>query len=98
MIFGSFGFHIVINRYKCQVTQRIELCSPPSVPEKGLDNPQVQGIATVFEGRVFNPNLLIRHKGSQRIFSSISSRVVNSTTPERLNICNKVFSSEVVWK
>ena len=24
-------------------------------------------------GRVFNPNLLIRHKGSQRIFSSISS-------------------------
>ena len=37
------------------------------------DNPQVQGIATVFEGRVFNPNLLIRHKGSQRIFSSISS-------------------------
>ena len=37
------------------------------------DNPQVLGIATVFEGRVFNPNLLIRHKGSQRIFSSISS-------------------------
>ena len=37
------------------------------------DNPQVKGIATVFEGRVFKPNLLIRHKGSQRIFSSISS-------------------------
>ena len=42
-------------------------------PVEMLDNPQVQGIATVFEGRVFNPNLLIRHKGSQRIFSSISS-------------------------
>ena len=33
--------------------------------EQGSDNPQVQGIATVFEGRVFNPNLLIRHKGSK---------------------------------
>ena len=30
-----------------------------------FDNPQVQGIATIFEGRVFNPNLLIRHKGSK---------------------------------
>ena len=29
------------------------------------DNTQVQGIATAFEGKVFNPNLLIRHKGSQ---------------------------------
>ena len=48
---------------------------------KIFDNPKVYGVATVFEGRVFNPNLLIRHKGSQRIFSSISSWVVNSTTP-----------------
>ena len=37
------------------------------------DNPQVLGIVTVFEGRVFNPNLYIRHKGSQRIFVSISN-------------------------
>ena len=29
------------------------------------DNPQVYGIATVFEGRVFNPNLLIQHKGTK---------------------------------
>ena len=46
---------------------------------------------------VFHPNLLIRHKGSQRIFVSISSWVVNSTTPGELNICSKVFSSTVVW-
>ena len=39
------------------------------------NNPQVQGIRTVFEGRVFNPNLLIRHKGSQRIFASIRSEL-----------------------
>ena len=39
----------------------------------GADNPQVWGIATAFKGRVFNPNLLIRHKGSQRILLSISS-------------------------
>ena len=37
------------------------------------DNPQVYGIATAFEGRVFDPNLKIRHKGSQRIFEGISS-------------------------
>ena len=69
----SFKFFIVINKYKSQVTQRIELCSPATTPEISLDNPQVQGITTTFEGRVFNPNLLIRHKGSQRIFLSISS-------------------------
>ena len=32
------------------------------------DNPQVLGIATVFEGRVFNPNLLIWHKGTKEYF------------------------------
>ena len=30
----------------------------------------------------FNPNLLIRHKESQRIYIRLSSRVVNSTTLE----------------
>ena len=34
-------FLIVINRYKLQVTQRIELCAQATAPEKGLDNPQV---------------------------------------------------------
>ena len=38
---SSFKFFIVSSRYKSQVTQRIELCSPATVPEKGLDNPQV---------------------------------------------------------
>ena len=33
---------------------------------KTTDNPQVYGIATIFEGRVFNPNLLIRHKGKRK--------------------------------
>ena len=49
--------------------------------ENGLDNPQVLGIATIFEGRLFNPNLLIRHKGSQRIFISLNHGVVNSAAP-----------------
>ena len=38
---SSFKFFIVINRYKSQVTQRIELCSPATTPEISLDNPQV---------------------------------------------------------
>ena len=38
---SSFKFFIVINRYKSQVTQRIELCSPATAPEISLDNPQV---------------------------------------------------------
>jgi len=66
LVFGSLKFFIVSSRYKSQVTQRIELCSSATVPEKGLDNPQVYGIATVFEGRVFNPNLLIRLKGKPK--------------------------------
>ena len=67
LVLSSFKFLVVINRYKSQVTQRIELCSPAMAPENSLDNPQVYGIATAFEGKVFNPNLLIQHKGSQRI-------------------------------
>ena len=38
---SSFKFFIVINRYKSQVTQRIELCSPATALEISLDNPQV---------------------------------------------------------
>ena len=57
LVLVSFKFLIVISRYKSQVTQRIELCSPTTAPEKGLDNPQVYGIVTVFKGREFNPNL-----------------------------------------
>ena len=41
LVLLSFKFLIVISRYKSQVTQRIELCSPATAPEKGLDNPQV---------------------------------------------------------
>ena len=48
-------------------------CNVVSMNSLNIDNPQVQGIATIFEGRVFNPNLQIRHKGSQRIFASISN-------------------------
>ena len=41
LVLSSFKFLIVINRYKSQVTQRIELCSPATTPEISLDNPQV---------------------------------------------------------
>ena len=41
LVSASFKFFIVINRYKSQVTQRIELCSPATVPKKGLDNQKV---------------------------------------------------------
>ena len=41
LVLASFKFFIVINRYKSQVTQRIELCSPATAPEISLDNPQV---------------------------------------------------------
>ena len=41
LVLLSFRFLIVINRYKSQVTQRIELCSLATAPEISLDNPQV---------------------------------------------------------
>ena len=41
LVLSSSKFLIVINRYKSQVTRRIELCSPATVPEISLDNPQV---------------------------------------------------------
>ena len=59
----------------------------PSMTEKTMVEARawkISGIATVFEGKVFNLNLLIRHKRSQRILSSISSWVVNSTPPGNL--------------
>ena len=36
LVLVSFKFFIVINIYKSQVTQRIELCSPATAPEKSL--------------------------------------------------------------
>ena len=41
LVLSSFKFLIVINKYKSQVTQRIELCSLATAPENSLDNPQV---------------------------------------------------------
>ena len=41
LVLVSFGFFVVINRYKSQVTQQKKLCSPAMAPEKGLDNPQI---------------------------------------------------------
>ena len=41
LVLSSVKFLIVTSRYRSQVTQRIELCSPATAPEKGLDNPQV---------------------------------------------------------
>ena len=36
LVLASFKFFIMISRYKSQVTQRIELCSPATAPEKTL--------------------------------------------------------------
>ena len=41
LVLASFKFFTVISRYKSQVTQRIELCSPAKARENSLDNPQV---------------------------------------------------------
>ena len=41
LVLSSFKFLIVIKIYKSQVTQIIELCSPATVPENSLDNPQL---------------------------------------------------------
>jgi hypothetical protein len=37
-------------QYEFQVNLQIKLCSPATTPENSLDDPQVLGIATVFEG------------------------------------------------
>ena len=46
-------------------------------------------IATVFEGRVFNPNLLIRHKGGAKDYSQVLA-VVLSIQPHLDNLISAV--------
>ena len=44
---------------------------PNNGARKSLDVPQVYEIATVFEGRVLNPNLLIRSQGETKGYSQV---------------------------
>ena len=47
------------------------MCFRDNGARKSLDVPQACGIAAVFEGRVFNPNLLILSQGEAKGYSQV---------------------------
>ena len=47
------------------------MCFPGNGARKSLDVLQAYGIASVFEGRVFNPNLLIHSQGEAKEYSQV---------------------------